>query len=81
MDMNILSLSVDKNRVEMDSHAGTRIGGRNTVLIDDTGHRVRVNTFSPEHEPMEGIPIGTVALAYDCGDTGQTYILVWHRLL
>jgi hypothetical protein len=81
MDMDVLSVSVDDSRGEMDSHADTGVGGRNTVLIDDTGYRVQVNAFSPEHEPMEGIPIGTVASAYECEDTGQTYILVWHQFL
>jgi hypothetical protein len=82
MDMDVLSVRVEDNRGKMDSQADTRVGGQNiTVLIDDTGYRVRVNAFSPEHEPMEGILIGTVASPYECEDTGQTYILVWHQFL
>jgi hypothetical protein len=81
MDMSVLSVTVDDSRGELNSHADTGVGGSNTVLIDDTGFRVRVNAFSPEHEPMKDIPIGSVASAYDCEETGQTYILMWHQFL
>lgn len=82
MDMDILyAEGNDDNRGELDTHADTGVGGRNTILLHDSGDRVRVNAFSPEHEPMTDIPVGTVASAYDCEKTGQTFILLWHQFL
>jgi hypothetical protein len=81
MDMSVLSITMDDDQGELDLHADTGVGGSNTVLIDDTGFRVQVNEFSLEHEPMKDIPIGSVASAYKCEDTGQTYILLWHQFL
>ena len=69
------------DRAELDSHADTGVGGTNTLMIHDTGQRATVVGFSPSSESHEDIPIGTVVGAYDCPETGQTFILVWNQWL
>jgi hypothetical protein len=71
----------DANWGKLDTHADTGVGGANTILLHDSGDRVQVNAFSPEHEPMSNIPVRTVASAYDCEETGQTFLLTWHQFL
>ena len=74
MDMGILSDDTpqqDDGRAELDSHADTGVAGGNTILLEDTGERVQVSAFSPEHESLDNIPVGTVAGAYDCPETGR----------
>ena len=68
-------------RVELDSHADTCCSGWNTVLLEESGRKVDVNSFTPEHESLNDIPIGTSCGAYDCDKTGETYLLIWHESL
>ena len=62
-------------RMEMDSHADTCVAGSNMVMIEKTGHHVRIAPFSDEYESMHDVPVARCATAYDCPDTGKTYIL------
>ena len=77
----MIDVDAEGSRADLDSHADTGVGGGNTVMIEDTGIRVQVNAFSPEHDAMPDIPVATVAGAYDCPDTGSTFVLVWHQWL
>lgn len=82
MDMSLLELddSDDSDgRAELDSHADTCCGGANTVLLERTGRTVTVKSFTPEHNAIENIPIGTIAGAYDSEQNGETYLLVWNE--
>ena len=69
-------------RVELDTHADTRVAGANTVVLDLTGKVVSVPSFceSPDSS-FEDIPVATVATAYDCPRTGKVYILVINEAL
>ena len=82
MDMTLLDmdLSEEEGRAELDSHADTCCGGSNTVLLEETGRNVTVRSFTPEHDSLDGIPIGTVAGSYD-SRTGETLLLVWNECM
>ena len=54
------------SRVELDSHAEGAVFGRDCRVINDTGTRVSVDGFDPVSMQVNGIPIVTVAVAYDC---------------
>ena len=68
-------------RLELDSHADGGVFGKHCRVINDTGIRVSVDGFDPVHMQVNGIPIVTVAVAYDCPTTGHTFILFFHQSL
>ena len=65
---------------ELDSHADTCVAGANTVLLEDTGQRVKVSPFSEEYKPICNVPIGSCGTAYDL-PTGETLLLVIHEAI
>ena len=69
------------DRVELDSHADTNVGGANCVLLETTGEFATVHSFSEETKPFENVPIGTAATAWVDLETGETFILVFHETL
>lgn len=70
------------SRVELDTHADTCVAGSNTVVLDLTGKVVTVAPFcQSEYQPVQDIPIATVATAYDCPVTGKTYVLIINEAL
>ena len=84
MDMSLLEDCVREEehcRVELDSHVDTCCSGRNTVLLEETTRKVNVRSFNPEHNSLDDILIGSCGGAYDCDETGETYLLVWHESL
>ena len=84
MDMSLLENceGIEEHcRVELDSHADTCCSGRNTVLLEETTRKVNVRSFTPEHNSLDDILIGSCGGAYDCTETGETYLLVWHESL
>ena len=66
--------------MELDSHADGGVFGKHCRVINDTGIRVSVDGFDPVHMQVNGIPIVTVAVAYDCPTTGHTFILFFHQI-
>jgi hypothetical protein len=65
-------------RSELDSHADTCCGGKDTVILKLTGERVNVKPFSENYETMEDIPVASVGRAY-ATDWGEAIILVIHE--
>lgn len=43
----------NEERAELDSHADTSVTGANKVLFEETGLKVSVSAFSPEHFQLE----------------------------
>jgi len=66
-------------RLELDSHADTCVFGRNFVPLHFTGKECDVMPYSDEYEAVGGVQIVSAATAYDCQDTGTTYILVFNE--
>ncbi len=62
--------------VQLDSHADTSVFGRNFLVIAYTGRECDVMPYSDTHESVKGV---SVATAWTCMNTGQTYILVIHE--
>ena len=84
MDLSIIAQDPDtdgwEGRSELDSHADTCCGGKDTVVLELTGEKVNVKPFSDEYEAMEGIQVATIATAYD-NEWGETIILVMNEAL
>jgi len=79
--VSALRRMVSGNRASLDSHADTCCAGANTLLIAMTGRTVNVYPFSKELSSMSGIPIATVAMAWDNPDDGKTTCLVLNECL
>ena len=67
-------------RCEMDSHADTCVAGSNCTMLELTERTANVEAYSPEY-PSKKIPIATVATAYDCPNSGATYVLIVNKAL
>ena len=69
-----------QGRCEMDSHADTCVAGNNCTVLEYTGRNATVEAYTPDY-PSKEIPIATVATAYDCPDSGETYVLIINEAL
>jgi hypothetical protein len=69
------------SRTELDSHADTSVEGANTTPLWFAVHYVSVSPIIGEYEPLEQIPIASVATAWDHPDTGETYLLILNEAL
>jgi hypothetical protein len=67
-------------RAELDSHADTCVFGSGVKVLADTGRRIVVSGFN-DKVGSNGVPVVTLAVAYDCPRTGETYLLVFHEAL
>jgi hypothetical protein len=47
----------------LDSHANKSVDGPNCIVLEYTDQVTSVSAFSPEHDIMSDIPIGTAAMA------------------
>jgi hypothetical protein len=65
----------------LDSHADTCSFGDDCVIVSLTGDVVNVSGFTDAIGEMAKIPIATVALAFDCPNTGHTFILFFNQAL
>ena len=64
-------------RCEMDTHADTCALGRNFIPLSYTGRVCDVSPYNAEaYESERNVPIVTGATAYQCQESGQTYILL-----
>ena len=71
-------------RCECDSHADTVVAGSNMKfldVLDNNTPTVDVEPFAATYDKMKNIPIGTCATAYDCPDTGKTFLLLFGQAL
>jgi hypothetical protein len=68
-------------RAEIDSRADTVCAGATFKLLEESGQSCVVNGFHSDMEPMQNIPVATVATAYDDPVTQATYILVFFEAL
>ena len=71
----------DTGRSELDSHADTCVAGSNTVPLWYTDHKVSVSPFIGEYQPLEDIPVASVATAWDDPKDGSTIILIINEAL
>ena len=82
MDLAVLGNDEhEENRCELDTHADTGVGGSNMAVLRYSGKQVTVSGFSDEREKFSNVPIATLATAYDCPNTGRTWILVFNQFL
>jgi len=71
----------DKDRTELDSHVDTCVAGANTTPLWSTDQSISVSPFIGEYRPLQDIPVGSVATAWDNPHDGSTRILVINKAL
>ena len=64
----------------MDSHADTRVAGRNCTIIRYTDRSYDVSPFSDKCTPMNDVPIVSTSTGYNSAN-GLKYILVFNKAL
>ena len=73
--------STTYGRCELDSHADTIVAGANCIILQYTGQECSVHPYSDSYAPKHNVPIVNVATAFQCQETGQTYILILNECL
>ena len=69
------------SRTELDSHANMAVGGRNCIVLRDTGETTKVNAFSPDCNSLREVPIRDLAVKWTCPVKDEQYILIMHNAL
>ena len=67
-------------KAELDSHADTCCLGENCLVIHDTEQLVSVEPFDKKLGSQQ-VKIITAAVAYDCPDTRNVFVLFFHQAL
>jgi hypothetical protein len=63
------------SKLELDSHADTTVAGKNCVAISFTDRACKVQPYSDSYEPIDNVPIATVATGYTAKN-GLNYIII-----
>jgi len=66
---------------ELDSNADSPVVGKYVRILEDTGRKASVSGFTSELGKPMSVPVVNAAIAYDCGFTGDTKILVIYNAL
>jgi hypothetical protein len=67
---------------ELDTHVDTCCFGKGAHMMSIYHNScAEVSGFSSQLGTVKSVPIMTAAVAYDCPDTHQTYILIFHQSL
>ena len=76
---NVKRVTVDESNTDLDTHADQSILGNNALVVFDFDKPVNIVGFDPRGPMTTALRTVTGALAYDCPNTGDTYILVVHQ--
>jgi hypothetical protein len=72
---------LNKEKVELDSHADTVVAGAVCRVLELTEKACDVYPFLNDYEPMNQAPVAKVATAYDHPLSGETFILIFGQAL
>ena len=79
-NMTSISSSEDnvccESRTELDSHANMVVIGKQAFVFSHSGQYSNVREFTDEVKGIPKVPIVDAVIAYDCPQSGQTYLLV-----
>ena len=66
---------------EIDNHADTIVAGSNCIVLSFTGQECNVIPYRDDYKSVNNVPIANVATGWQCPNTGQVHILVFHEAL
>ena len=79
--MRLNSAVTSRYRTDLDSHADTCAFGIQAYMVQDSGDHVNVDGFVSTIGTVKKVPICTMAVAYDCPYSFNTYILLFPQSL
>lgn len=74
-------IDISVQRCELDSHADTCCFTSDAYLLSQTYHSVEVTGFLDTLGTVTEVRVATVAVAYDCPVSMETFILIFHESL
>ena len=83
--MTLISSSGDnvccKSSTKLDSHANMVVIGKQAFFFSHSGQYANVRAFTDEVKGIPKVPIVDAVIAYDCPQSGHTYLLVVRNAL
>ena len=70
-----------ESSTELDSHANMVVIGKQAFIFSHSGQYANVRAFTDEVKVIPKVPIVDAVIAYDCPQSGQTYIIVVRNAL
>ena len=70
-----------ESSTELDSHANMVVIGKQAFVLSHSGQYENVRAFTDEFKGIPKVPIMDAVIAYDCLQSGQTYLLVARNAL
>ena len=74
-------VALHESMTDLDSHADQCLLGNNTLVVHDYDKLVNVVGYDPRGPVTRSLHTISGALAYDCPDSGETYILLVHQAI
>ena len=71
-------MTVEESRTDLDSHAGQRAVGHNSLIVHDYERPINVSGYDPSGPIAKDMGMVSAALAYDDPLSGATVILLVH---
>jgi hypothetical protein len=72
---------INESNTDLDLHADQSLLGSNTLVIHDFNKPVNVIRYNTRRPMMHSLHTISGALAYDCPNTGATFILIVHQAI
>ena len=67
--------------IELDRHADSPVVGKYAHILQQTGKQVNVSGFTDQLGAAIPVDVVDAAMAYDCNNTGRSYIMIiWNAL-
>jgi len=70
---------VHHGRIELDSHAGTIVFGKNCVVLAFTGRECDVSPYTDTYDSIKSVPIAKAGTAWTSTESGTTFILEFNK--
>jgi hypothetical protein len=78
---DISQVMLHKSMTDLDSHTDQCLLGNNALVIHDYNKLVNVVGYDPRGPVTCSLHTISGALAYDCPDSGETFILIVHQAI
>jgi hypothetical protein len=78
---DVSRVTINESNTDLDSHTNQSLLGFNTLVIHDFDKPVNVVGYDPRGPVMHSLHTTSGALAYDCPNTGATFILIVHQAI
>jgi hypothetical protein len=78
---DVSCITINESNTDLDSHTNQSLLGSNTSVIHNFDKPVNIIGYNPRGPVTHSLHTISGALAYDCPDTGATFILIVHQAI